>query len=127
MTYPESHLDLLQAPGVGMLSTITPEGAIQTTAIWYLFDDGELKFSLSDARKKFRNLAANPSANFFILDLANPFRFIEIRGTAELAVDEGAAFRDRVGQHYGADLSGMDQPGDQRYVVTLRPTSIRPS
>ena len=38
--------------------------------------------------------------------------------------DPDFSFRDKVGRHYGADLSTRDQPGDLRYVVTLRPSRV---
>lgn len=121
---PATHLDLLDAPGVGLLSTITPGGEIQTTAIWFLHDEGAVKISISDARKKLRNLQGNPTATFFLLDPTNPFRFLEIRGTVSIEPDPDFAFRAKVGAHYGADLSNFDQPGDQRFVVTLQPTRV---
>jgi PPOX class probable F420-dependent enzyme len=121
---PESHLDLLTAPGVGILSTVTPGGDVQSTAIWYLYDDGELKFSFSDARKKLRNLQENPTATFFLLDPANPFRFLEVRGKVTVEADPDFAFRSKVGAHYSADVSSFDQPGALRFVVTLHPTRI---
>jgi PPOX class probable F420-dependent enzyme len=122
--YPDSHLDLLTQPGIAIFSTNTPGGDIQSTALWYLLDDGALKISISGARKKFRNLQQNPNANFFILDPANPFRFIEVRGTATIELDEGFAFRAKVGAHYSTDLSNFDGPDDLRYIVTLQPTRI---
>jgi PPOX class probable F420-dependent enzyme len=121
---PTSHRDLLDAPGVGILSTITPNGDVQSTAIWYLHDDGQLKISISAARKKLRNLQSNPSATFFLLDPTNPFRFVEIRGKATVEADADFSFRAKVGSHYGADLSNFDQPGDLRYVVTLHPARV---
>lgn len=125
MSYPESHLDLLAAPGVGILSTHTPNGLIQSTAIWYLLDDdGELKISVSSARKKSRNLQDDPTATFFLLDPANPYRFIEVRGTSTVTLDEGFAFRDKVSAKYGTDMATFDQPGDVRYVVTLTPDRV---
>lgn len=125
MSYPDSHLALLRAPGVAVLSTHTPDRTIQSTAIWYLLDDdGELKVSLSDARKKLRNLQTDPTVTFFLLDPANPFRFIEVRGTASLVVDEGFAFRAKVGAHYGADVSNFDKPGDVRYVLTILASTV---
>jgi PPOX class probable F420-dependent enzyme len=124
VSYPDSHLDLLSAPGVGILSTVTPGGSIQSTAIWYLFDGGELKISLSDARKKLRNLQHSPVATFFLLDPTNPFRFIEVRGTASIEADADFSFRAKVGAHYGADVASFDQPGDLRFVVTLQPGTI---
>ena len=125
MSYPASHLDLLAAPGTGLLSTHTPDGRIQTTAIWYLLDDdGGLKVSINDARKKVRNLKADPTATFFLLDPANPFRFIEIRGTATVEVDEDYAFRNKISEKYSADRAAFDQPGDVRHVATLVPERI---
>lgn len=124
MSYPDSVSDLLQAPGSGVLSTHTPDGKIQSTAVWYLYDDGELKISLSDARKKLRNLKADPTATFFLLDPTNPFHFLEVRGTATLAVDEGNAFLTKVGVQYSTDMSKFDGPDDTRYVATLVPERI---
>jgi PPOX class probable F420-dependent enzyme len=123
-TYPESHLDLLSAPGVAVLSTVTPAGAVQSTAVWYLLDDGVLKVSLSDQRKKYRNLLGNPNATLFLLDPQNPFRFIEVRATATLEADTDFSFRAKVGAHYGADVASFDPPEAKRFIVTLHPTRI---
>ena len=124
-TLPDSHLDLLQAPGTAIFSTITPTGAVQSTAVWYLLDDdGELRLSLSGARKKLRNLQANANATLFILDATNPFRFIEVRGTATLEADPDYSFRGKVGAHYGADVASFDAPGTLRYTVTLHPERV---
>ena len=125
ISFPDSHLDLLNANGTGLLSTHTPDGRIQTTAIWYLLDDdGGLKISINDARKKVRNLQADPTATFFLLDPKNSFRFIEIRGTATVEVDEGYVFRTKISAKYGSDMSKFDQPGDVRYTATLVPERI---
>jgi PPOX class probable F420-dependent enzyme len=122
---PASHLDLLQAAGTAILSTVTPSGAVQSTAVWYLLDDdGELKVSLSTARKKFRNLQANSNATLFILDASNPFHFLEVRATATLTADPDYAFRNKVGAHYGADIASFDAPDAVRFVVTLHPQRV---
>lgn len=124
MSYPDSHLDLLTAPGVGILSTVTPAGLVQSTAVWFLFDEGQIKVSISDARKKLRNLQANPTATFFLLDPTNAFRFLEARGTATVEPDSDFSFRAKVGAKYGADIAQFDQPGDLRYTVTLQPATV---
>jgi PPOX class probable F420-dependent enzyme len=122
---PASHLDLLQTPGTAIFSTVTPSGAVQSTAVWYLLDDdGELKLSLSTARKKFRNLQTNPNATLFILDPTNPFRFVEVRATATVDADPAYAFRNKVGAHYGADVASFDAPDTVRVVVTLHPQRV---
>jgi PPOX class probable F420-dependent enzyme len=125
MSYPDAALDLLNAPLTALLSTHTPDGLIQTTAVWYLLDDdGELKISINDNRKKVRNLKADPTATVFILDPTNPFHFVEVRGKASVELDEGYAFRNKVGAKYGTDMTNFDEPGAIRHTVTLIPDRV---
>ena len=122
-TIPESFRDLLQT-AVAVLSTIGPDGFPQTTALWFLAEDGTIRLSLTGSRQKTKNLVRNPNVTFFILDPANPARSLEVRALAEVAPDDTYVFADRVGKKYGADLRQMDRPGERRVVVTLRPVKV---
>jgi PPOX class probable F420-dependent enzyme len=123
-TIPESHADLLQAD-TAILATIGPDGYPQVTALWFVRDeDGLVKLSLNTSRQKVKNLREHPACTLFILDLANPYRTLEIRAQAELSPDDDYALADKVGRKYGADLRTMDQPGEHRVVVTLRPVKV---
>ncbi len=124
MSYPDSALDLLRAPGTAILSTKMPSGQIQSTALWYLFDDDEIKISLAGSRQKLKNLTDDPTLAFFVLDPGNPFHFIEVRGSATIVPDSDYAFRDKVGAHYSTDLSAFDQPGEPRFIVTVTPQTV---
>jgi hypothetical protein len=59
-----------------------------------------------------------------LLDLANPYRYVELRGDADITPDDDYAFADRLGEKYGADLRENDRPGETRVVVTVRPTWV---
>jgi PPOX class probable F420-dependent enzyme len=120
---PASHRDLLDAQ-FATLATINPDGRPQLSEVWFLAEDGTVKISLNNSRQKTRNLTARPAATVLILDLANPYRYVEIRGDAEVTPDEDYAFADKVGAKYGADLRDRDQPGDTRVTVAIRPTRI---
>ena len=120
---PQSHADLLQVR-FATLATVGPDGRPQVSEVWFLHEDGELRLSLNTARQKTKNLIARPGVNLFILDLPNPFRYLEVRGDAEVAPDADYAFADRVGAKYDADLRVHDGPGESRVVVTVRPTKI---
>jgi PPOX class probable F420-dependent enzyme len=124
-TFPESHRDLLDGQ-VASLATIDGEGLPQLTEVWFLFDDGDLKLSLNNARQKVKNLAERPQCSVMLLDLANPYRYLEVRGRARLDPDDDYAFAGKVGAKYGADLKLHDQPGDRRFVVTIEPVKIHP-
>lgn len=119
--FPESHRDLLDAQ-IGMLSTVGPTGVPQTTAIWFLHDEGELGSWISDARTKMKNLLARPEFSFFVLDLANPQRYVVVRGRAECTPDTDFAYGEKMGAKYGLDLRGMLREDETRYKVVFKPT-----
>lgn len=120
---PDSHRDLLDAQ-VATLATIGPDARPQLTALWFLAEGDTVRLSLNTTRQKVHNLRASSAATLFILDLANPYRYLEIRGDAHLEPDPDLTFADRVGAKYGADLRQMDRPGESRVVVTIEPNRI---
>ena len=122
-TIPASHRDLLEA-ATAVLATVGPDGRPQLSAVWFLAEGDTIRVSLNTTRQKVKNLRANPSITFFVLDPNTPTRYLEVRGDAALQDDPGYAFADRVGQKYGADLRAFDGPDGQRVVVTVRPTRV---
>jgi PPOX class probable F420-dependent enzyme len=120
---PDSHKDLLETQ-FATLATIGKDGGPQLTEVWFLNDDGLLRLSLNTARLKTRNLIARPACSLLILDLENPYRYIDLRGTARIEPDSDYAFADRVGAKYSSDLRQHDGPGDERVVVTIEPTNV---
>jgi PPOX class probable F420-dependent enzyme len=123
-TFPESHHDLLDAD-VATLATVGASGMPQQTAVWFLHEGGELQISLNTSRLKTKNLMERPQCSLLILDPAVPQRYLEVRGTTEIAPDDDYTFARKVGAKYGgADLSEHDGPGDSRVVVTMQPTNV---
>lgn len=122
-TFPDSHRDLLEAQ-VASLATIGADGFPQVTEVWFVYDHGELKLSLNSSRLKTRNLKARPQCSLLVLDLQNPYRYLEVRARARIEPDDDYEFARRVGAKYDADLSEHDRPGETRVIVTLEPTNI---
>jgi PPOX class probable F420-dependent enzyme len=120
---PDSHRDLLDS-SVATLATVGEDGRPQLTEVWFLADDQGLRLSLNDSRQKVKNLRSNPACTLFVLDLANPYRYLEVRGDARIEADPDYEFADRVGAKYDADLREHDQPGEQRVVVTVEPARV---
>jgi PPOX class probable F420-dependent enzyme len=121
--FPESHKDLLNAE-VASLATIGRDGYPQVTELWFLYDDGELKLSLSTSRVKTRNLRRDPRCALLVLDLANPQRYLEVRGDAKIESDDDYTFARKLGAKYNADLKGYDPPGESRVAVTIEPRNV---
>src|SRR5437763_1120857 len=122
-SFPDSHSDLLDAQ-VSTLATIGGNGLPQLTEVWFLHDEGELKLSLNTSRLKTRNLQKRPQCSLLLLDLQNPYRYLEVRGNARIESDEDYEFARKLGAKYDADLSVHDQPGDSRVVVTIEPANV---
>ncbi|HEX7105279.1 MAG TPA: PPOX class F420-dependent oxidoreductase [Acidothermaceae bacterium] len=122
-TIPDSHRDLLDAD-VATLATVGPSGRPQLSEVWFLAEGDKVRFSLHTSRQKTANLRRNPACSVLILDLANPHRYLEIRGDAQLRSDDGYVFADKVSAKYGADLRAMDGGEQSRVVVTVEPRRI---
>jgi PPOX class probable F420-dependent enzyme len=121
---PDSHKGLLNAQ-VGVLGTIGASGRPQLSAVWFLAEDGIVKISLNTTRQKVKNLQAEPKASFLIFDPENPYKYVELRGDAEVIPDDDYSFADKLGAKYGgADLRERDQPGETRVVVTIKPARV---
>jgi PPOX class probable F420-dependent enzyme len=122
---PESHRDLLQSR-VAIMATVGPDGRPQVSALWFLEQDGTVRISLNTGRQKTKNLRRNPKVSVLLLDHANPHRYVELRGDAEIAPDPDYKFADLVGAKYGVDLRSRDRPGEGRVIVTIHPVRVRP-
>jgi len=120
---PSSHQDLLNGQ-FATLGTVGPDGRPQMSEVWFLADGDTVKVSLNTSRQKTKNLLANPGVSLLLLDLAVPYRYLEIRGDAEITPDDDYEFADKVGAKYGADLRTRDNPGDKRVVVTIHPKRV---
>jgi PPOX class probable F420-dependent enzyme len=122
-TIPPTHLDLLQSP-VGTLATIGPDGRPQLTEVWFVAEGDSVAISLNTDRQKTKNLVARSGCSFFILDLANPQRYLELRGDAEISPDDDHSFVEKVSKKYGVNVLDYDQPGEVRVVVRIVPHRI---
>ena len=122
-TFPSSHLDLLESQ-VATLATIDRDGLPQLTEVWFLHDEGEVRLSLNTSRAKTKNLIERPACSLLLLDLTNPYRYLEVRGRADDQPDPDYAFARKVGAKYDDDLSSRDRPGEGRVVVTIQPVKV---
>jgi PPOX class probable F420-dependent enzyme len=120
---PSSHRDLLDGQ-FATLGTVGPDGRPQLSELWFLADGDTVKLSLNTSRQKTKNMLAHPGVSLFLLDLAVPYRYLEIRGDAEITPDDDYSFADRLGAKYQADLRAHDRPGERRVVVTIKPSRV---
>jgi len=122
-TFPDLRKGLLDAP-VADLATIGRDGYPQVTSTWFIFDEGQIKFSLNTSRVKTKNIARNPKVSVLIPDPQNPYRFMQVRGDATISDDADGALAGKVNAKYNANVTDHDAPDDGRVAVALTPVSV---
>ena len=116
---PASHVDLLERPLFAHLATVRPDGAPQSSVMWFAWDGSRIRLTHTSTRQKFANLAREPRVALSITDPDDPYRFLEVRGSVEKIEDDpGAEFYRTLQHRYGVDYPIRD--ADVRVVITIR-------
>ncbi|WP_298228918.1 TIGR03618 family F420-dependent PPOX class oxidoreductase [Gryllotalpicola sp.] len=122
---PESHRDLLTTTEAAGFTTIGPDGRPQTSAIWFLLDGDVIRTSIHGSRQRYRNALATPAGSLFVIDPANAYRTIDVRGDLVVEDDPDLAFLTRILARYGRTLESFGPPDGDRHVLTLVPRRVR--
>jgi PPOX class probable F420-dependent enzyme len=87
---PESHRDLMDKPVVVSIVTLDEKQQPHAVPIWRKVDEGgHILMSSDKSSRKVRNIRANSQVAVLTIDPANPYRYLEVGGTAEI-VETGA-------------------------------------
>lgn len=87
---PEDYRDLLEKPVVVSLATLMPDGQPQVNPVWCSFDGSHVFVNSAKGRQKDRNMRARDQVTVMVMDPANPYRYIELRGTVVNITEDGA-------------------------------------
>jgi PPOX class probable F420-dependent enzyme len=120
---PESHRYLLDTD-VAVLATVGPDGMPQQSAVWFVAENDTISISLNNTRQKTKNLTRDTVCDLLILDRANPYKYLEVRGRAIVEPDPDYGLARRVESKYNAKLSEHDGKGETRVWVTIQPTRV---
>jgi len=119
---PETHRDLLDVTTVAQLATVGPRGEPQVTPVWFTWDGEVVGLSVTTGRQKYHNMLRTGRAALCISDPSDPFRYLELRGPVEIAVDEDHRLINLLARKYLAiDHYPWHMPGDQRVAVRVVP------
>ncbi|MCU1475707.1 MAG: class F420-dependent enzyme, partial [Subtercola sp.] len=79
-----------------------------------------LRFTHTTKRAKFRNLQLNKSMSLMVIDTANPFRYIEVRGALiEVVPDPTGEFYVTLGKRYGNPEQQPPADRADRVILTM--------
>lgn len=102
----------LEAPGFGVLATISPDGMPQQSVVWYELQGDEILFNTRRGRKKDRNLVRDSRCSLCVED---GYRYVTVSGPCRLIDDQSVAQADieRLATRYDGAESAAEQMRDQ--------------
>lgn len=118
---------ILDGRNPAVLCTINPDGSPQSSVVWVGTDGDDLVISSQAGRRKVTNLAGEPRVSLSVFDLADPERYVEVRGTATAGEDVGRRTAVALAEKYegpGAGQEYLNLPPDV-VRVTIRITPDR--
>ena len=120
----ESVRRILDGKNFATVATVRPDGAPQASVVWIKRDGDAVLFSTTAGRQKAKNIAADPRISVSVFDLANPYDSVEIRGTAELSVDEVKRLPYELSHKYLGTDPPKAEPGEVRLIVRITPGQV---
>lgn len=124
-TLTEEQARLLRRPVIAHVATVGADGAPHSTPVWVDTDGEVVIFNTAKGRVKTRNIERNPLVALSLVNDENPYQMLEIRGRAELVSEGADAHIDYLAKKYlGQDSYPFRQPGEERVIVRVVPTSV---
>jgi len=123
---PETHRDLFTKPLVATLITITPDSKPHGTVVWCRLNGSHIQVSITNESQKYKNIQINPDVSVVIVDTTDPYRYIEVRGTATTSPENATEIVKDIARKYGRPDFDATRAQDRRVIVTISPTKILP-
>jgi PPOX class probable F420-dependent enzyme len=114
--------DLLDGPHTAVLATANADGRPQSSVIFVKRDGDTAVFSTIKGRLKTRNMARDPRVSLLVL--ANAGRYVEIRGTVDIADDRDKLLLCEMYRRYMGGMTPPLEPGAERLIVRITPEKL---
>lgn len=113
---------LAEGPNFGVLTTLMPDGSPQSHVMWVDTDGHHLLLNTEIHRQKFKNIERDPRVAVTLIDVDDPYSFVEVRGRVVETVG-GSAARDHI-DRLARKYLGKDYPSQitsERVIVKIAP------
>jgi PPOX class probable F420-dependent enzyme len=123
---PQGYLDLFDKPAFAHLGTIMANGSPQVTPVWVDYDGTHVRINSAKGRVKDKNMRRDPRVSLSLLDPANPYRYLEVRGRVIEITEVGAdAHIDKLSQKYlGKPSYPFRKAGEVRVTYVIEPEKV---
>ncbi|MFC4013406.1 PPOX class F420-dependent oxidoreductase [Nonomuraea purpurea] len=115
--------ELLDAPNFATVTSLNPDGGPQSSVVWVRTDGDDVLFSTVKGRRKPLNFERDPRASLLVIDPADPYRYLEVRGRVTVTSDPSGALIEELSQKYRGQ-PWEDNPGVERLIVRISPDKV---
>jgi PPOX class probable F420-dependent enzyme len=120
---------LLTDKNFAHVATLRSDGTVHGVPVWVDIQDGLPVLNSAQGRSWVRNLERDPRITFTVQSAANPYEYVEVRGTATHFTTDGADQHiDSLANKYmGVEQYPLRQPGEQRVIISVQPEHVHVS
>jgi len=123
---PVEFRDLFNKRAYASLGTLRSDGSPQVTPVWCDLDGDRVLVNTAKGRHQEKNIRHDSRVAVVIIDPANPYRYLEIRGRAvEVHGRDADRHLDQMARKYlGAETYMFKQPGEVRIMYAIQAERI---
>ncbi len=120
----EAQTRLLREPQIAQVGTTMPDGSPHVTPVWVDTDGDAVLFNTAVGRVKHRNLLRDPRVAVSVVDRADPYRTLIIRGRAEMVATGAVEHINKLCRKYRGTEPYPLPDGEQRVIVRVVPEHV---
>jgi len=113
VTLTDDQARLFREPNFAVATTLMADGRPQTSIVWIDEEGGRPVFNTTMTRAKARHLRRDPRVSVLVWDRADPYRYIEVEGIADLEELGASEHIHKLSRKY----RGTDFPNPQNRVI----------
>jgi PPOX class probable F420-dependent enzyme len=118
----EAAREVLDGPHTAIIATANADGRPQSSVVFVKRDGDSVVFSTIEGRLKTRNMRRDPRVSLLVA--SNPGRYVEIRGSVELAADPEKVLLHEMYDRYMGGQTPPPEPGAERLIVRIVPEKV---
>ena len=125
---PDKFTDLLsdQTKAFASVATVMKDGSPQVTPVWFDTAGDLIRINTATGRVKARTIQEGRKIALAIMDPANPYRYMQVRGTVKKVTGDGAdAHIDKLAHKYMGTDYPIRQAGESRILIEIEPETAQ--
>ena len=122
----DKHKALINATNFAHVATINDDGTPQNSPVWVEMQGEDIVINSEKSRDKVRNMKRNPHVALSVMNMENPYQYLQVRGRVKEVTEKGGKEGiDRLAKKYlGEDTYPWNKPGDVRVSIRIEPEAI---